>query len=99
VANSPLVKTAFFGCSLNFGRIISAAGAAGEPVDIYKAGLKINGITAVNGQKILNEKKLAKEMKKRKLEVELDLHAGKKDYFLLTADLSYEYVRINADYT
>jgi glutamate N-acetyltransferase/amino-acid N-acetyltransferase len=99
IANSPLVKTAFFGRSMNFGRIISAAGSTGENVDIYGATLMINGVIAVRNQKIWNEKRISGIMRKRKLEVELDVHAGRRSYFLLTADFSCDYVRINAEYT
>lgn len=99
VANSALVKTAFFGRSLNYGRIISAAGATGQNINISSVGLKFNGVKVFENQKLVNEKSLLKIMKGRKIEVELDLKAGKKSYFLLTADFSYEYVRINADYT
>lgn len=99
VANSPLVKTAFFGRSLNYGRIISAAGSAGENIDTGRIGLRFNGVQVFKNQKLVNEKKLLKIMKQRRIEVELDLKAGNKEYFLLTADFSYDYVRINADYT
>lgn len=99
IANSPLVKTAFFGKSLNYGRIISAAGSAGEKIDVNKLVLKFNGVQVFRDQKLINEGRLKKIMKKRKIEVELDVKAGRAEYFLLTADFSYGYVRINADYT
>ncbi len=99
IANSPLVKTAFFGRSLNYGRIISAAGSAGENINTGKAALKFNGIEVFKSQKLTNEKKLKKVMNGRDIEVELDLKNGKKEYFLLTADFSCDYIRINADYT
>ncbi|MCX8092712.1 MAG: bifunctional glutamate N-acetyltransferase/amino-acid acetyltransferase ArgJ [Candidatus Goldbacteria bacterium] len=99
IANSPLVKTAFFGCSLNFGRIISAIGSTGLPINVYNIDLKINGIFALKNQKIINEKIISKEMKKRDLTLEIDLKSGKEKYFILTTDLSYDYIRINADYT
>lgn len=99
IANSLLVKTAFFGCSLNFGRIISAIGAAGENINVHKIDLKINGITALNNQKIINEKNILKELKKREIILDVNIKAGKENDFILTNDISYKYVKINADYT
>ncbi len=99
IANSLLVKTAFFGCSLNFGRIISAIGATGENINVYKVDLKINGITALKNQKIVNEKKVGQEMKKRDIIIDIGLKSGKTKDFILTNDISYDYVKINADYT
>ncbi len=99
VANSLLVKTAFFGCSLNFGRIISAIGSTGLPVNVYKIDLKINGVFALKNQKTVNEKVISNEMKKRNITLDIDLKTGREEYFILTTDLSYDYVRINADYT
>lgn len=99
VANSLLVKTAFFGCSLNFGRIISAIGSTGENTNVYKIDLKINGVDVFKGQKMVNESKTRKEMKKRSINLDIDLKSGKEKDFILTNDLSYDYVKINADYT
>jgi glutamate N-acetyltransferase/amino-acid N-acetyltransferase len=99
VANSPLVKTAFFGKSLNYGRIISAAGSSGADIDVDRIRLKFNGILVYRNQRLVNEAKLKKVMKQRRIEVELDAGGKKGSYFLLTADFSYDYVRINADYT
>jgi glutamate N-acetyltransferase/amino-acid N-acetyltransferase len=99
IANSPLVKTAFFGQSLNYGRIISAAGSTGENFEVNRLGLKFNGIQVFKNQKLVNQKQLQKIMKGRRIDIELNVNAGNKEYYLLTADFSYDYVRINADYT
>jgi len=61
--------------------------------------LKFNGIGVFSAQKPVNVLKLKNVMKKREIEVELDLDEGKHETFILTADFSYDYVRINADYT
>lgn len=99
VANSLLVKTAFFGRSLNFGRIISAIGSTELSINVYKIDLKINGIYALKNQKIINEELISKEMKKRDIVIDINLKSGKESNFILTTDLSYDYVKINADYT
>jgi glutamate N-acetyltransferase / amino-acid N-acetyltransferase len=101
VANSQLVKTAFFGESLNPGRIISAAGQTFEDFNPEKITLKFNGRAIISGGKMLdaNYTQVSKELKKRRVEVDLNLANGKYYCFLLTTDLSYDYVKINADYS
>jgi|YelNatPaOPRAMG01_1025707.scaffolds.fasta_scaffold09282_8 glutamate N-acetyltransferase/amino-acid N-acetyltransferase len=99
VANSLLVKTAFFGCSLNFGRIISAIGSTGVDANVYKIELMINGVFALKNQKIINEKVVSDEMKKSDIVLDINLKSGREKYFILTTDISYNYVKINADYT
>jgi glutamate N-acetyltransferase/amino-acid N-acetyltransferase len=100
VANSQLVKTAFFGMSLNPGRIISAAGQTFADFNPEKAVLKFNGRTALSGGRLDEKNRVAaeKELKKRRIELELNLANGKYGCYLLTSDLSYDYVKINADY-
>ena len=44
IANSPLVKTAFFGCDPNFGRIVMAAGKAGVALDLERLEVRMAGI-------------------------------------------------------
>jgi glutamate N-acetyltransferase/amino-acid N-acetyltransferase len=101
IANSQLVKTAFFGQSLNPGRIISAAGQTFEDFNPEKITLKFNGKAIITGGKMLdkNYKNVEKELKKRRIEVDLNLANGKYYCYLLTTDLSYDYVKINADYS
>ena len=100
IANSQLVKTAFFGMSLNPGRIISAAGQTFAEFDQDKITLKFNGKAVIKGGRMLSKNYGAaeKELKKRRIEVELDLANGKYGCYVLTSDLSYDYVKINADY-
>ncbi|MCE5299273.1 MAG: bifunctional glutamate N-acetyltransferase/amino-acid acetyltransferase ArgJ [Spirochaetia bacterium] len=101
IANSALVKTMFFGGSVNPGRIISAAGQTFEKFDTEKLTLKINGRLIASGGVMVhkNTAAVAKELKKRRLEVDLDLKAGRESCYLLTNDFSYDYVKINADYS
>jgi glutamate N-acetyltransferase / amino-acid N-acetyltransferase len=101
IANSPLVKTAFFGCDPNFGRIAMAAGKAGvdfdpERLDVSLAGIKIASRGALNVE-VLAE--AGARMKEREFGLTLDLKKGKASARVITCDLSYDYVKINAEYT
>ena len=101
IANSPLVKTAFFGQDPNWGRIVSAAGYAGissgpETMSLTLGGLKI----FAKGRPVAaDEGRLAAVMKAHDIEVHLDLGAGRGRARYLTCDFSYDYVKINAEYT
>lgn len=101
VANSALVKTMFFGMSMNPGRIISAVGAAARGINTDKIVMKYNGVTIIEkgGMVVKNIDRARKEQKKRRFEVEIDLKSGRFESFILTTDFSYDYVRINADYS
>ena len=101
IANSPLVKTAFFGCDPNVGRITAAAGAAGVPFDPSKLELRINDVPiAARGAIIVGAlEAAAAAMREREFEVRLDLKMGKSRARVLTSDLSFAYVKINAEYT
>jgi len=101
VANSNLVKTAFFGEDFNWGRILGALGSAGARFDMNRVALSFNDIPAVkNGQGIgENIPKLKKTVRKKEIDLLIDLKAGKENCTVMTCDLSYDYVRINADYT
>jgi glutamate N-acetyltransferase / amino-acid N-acetyltransferase len=101
IANSPLVKTAFFGCDPNFGRIAMAAGKAGvdfdpERLDVSLAGIKIasRGTLSVDTLAAAGAR-----MKEREFGLTLDLKMGKASARVITCDLSYDYVKINAEYT
>jgi len=101
IANSPLVKTAFFGCDPNFGRIAMAAGKAGvdfdpERLEVSLAGTKILSRGALNVEAL---RAAGARMKQREFGLTLDLKLGKASARVLTCDLSYDYVKINAEYT
>jgi glutamate N-acetyltransferase/amino-acid N-acetyltransferase len=101
VANSPLVKCAFFGEDPNWGRITSAAGGAGISGGPDSMRLEIGGLCIFqNGTPAeVSPAKLKRVMKARNIRVHLDLGAGAGEARVLTCDLSYEYVKINASYT
>ena len=101
VAESPLVKTAFFGEDPNWGRILAAAGRAGFPLDQGLISLSFDDIEIVRmGMSVGNEAEaLAKKvMAAGEFTVVLDLGLGQEEACILTSDFSTDYVRINADY-
>ncbi len=101
IANSPLVKTALFGNDPNWGRILCAAGYSGVPLDPARLALSVGGIPLVeSGEPIpFDEATASAAMKVSELPIVLDLNLGKHDATVYTCDFSYDYVRINAEYT
>lgn len=102
IANSPLVKTAFFASDPNLGRILSAIGNAQlTDLDVSVIDLYLNkNIVVKNGMlsKRYSEKKAIEAMKSKEFKLSIDLKRGKEVATILTTDLSYEYVKINAEY-
>ena len=101
IANSPLVKTAFFGCDPNVGRIIMAAGKAGVALEPERFELTVGGVkVASRGALIVGAlEAAASKMREREFVVTLDLRMGKARSQIVTCDFSYDYVKINAEYT
>lgn len=107
IINSPLVKTAIHGCDPNWGRIIAALGNAtsefGADLDFSKVSLDLLGVRVFEKGMPANFDKaeLTTKMKRNKfikLDLSLELDSGSKPVRVLGSDLSYEYVRINAEY-
>jgi glutamate N-acetyltransferase / amino-acid N-acetyltransferase len=101
VANSSLVKTAFFGQDPNWGRIMAALGRSGitmaeDSVDIWIDDVQIVG--SGMGKGIDAEKKAAEKMTRKEFLVKIDLNQGTYTETLITCDLTHDYVSINADY-
>jgi len=105
VSDSSLVKSAFFGRDPNWGRIVAAAGRAGvafDParVDLYLGSSKQMHQLLAGGQPVAVERRKLKGMMRASfLYVLINLHAGPGQATAWGADLSYEYVRINAEYS
>lgn len=101
VATSPLVKTAAFGHDPNWGRVLAAAGSAGSnggfaQLDPERLTLAFNGTTVyANGAPV----QAAPDLSGASCRIELDLGLGSGSASYLASDLSYDYVRINAEYT
>ena len=102
VAQSPLVKTAFFASDPNLGRILAAIGYAGiEDLDIEKLNLYLDDVwVARNGGRNpdYREEDGQRVMKKSEILVRITLARGKASSTVWTCDLSHDYVSINADY-
>ena len=101
IANSNLVKTAFFGEDPNWGRIIAALGASGIPLEKERVSLSIGNMLLYSQDSpvIINPAKLKEIFQKDRIEVRIGLGGGDKSYCVYTSDLSYDYVKINADYS
>lgn len=102
VAHSPLVKTAFFASDPNWGRILAAVGRAEikqmdlQNIEIYldsvcivKKGGRADTYTEQKGQAVMN---------KDEIMIRIVLGRGNATQEVLTCDLSYDYIRINAEY-
>jgi glutamate N-acetyltransferase/amino-acid N-acetyltransferase len=101
IANSPLVKTAFFGNDPNVGRITAAAGACGVRFNPDRIQLWVDKIRIAASGMILTDAlaSAAQAMREREFNVRLDLKQGAASFSMMTCDLSYDYVKINAEYT
>ena len=101
IAHSPLVKTAFFASDPNLGRILAAIGYSGVALDSAKIDLYIDEVlVAKRGGRnpAYREEQGVAAMRKPEFVVRAILNRGKAEATLWTCDLSFEYVKINAEY-
>ena len=102
LTNSLLVKTAIFGQDPNWGRIASTIGASGCECDENSLNISFENILVYDKGEIYfdeeTEKKASKIMEKDEFRIICDLGIGKGNFTAFGCDLSYEYVKINADY-
>ena len=102
IAHSPLVKTAFFASDPNLGRILAAVGYAGiQDLDQTKIDLFLDDVAVVkNGGRLAayREEDGQRVMKQSEITVRVNLNRGAASTTVWTCDLSYDYVKINADY-
>jgi len=101
VANSNLVKTAFFGEDCNWGRILSALGSSGASVRPEQIDLFIGPVQIVKkgvGLGKDRQPQVKEILKEREIELLVHLHQGRAQTEVWTTDLSYDYVKINASY-
>ena len=99
LANSALVKTAFFGADPNWGRIMAALGAAGIRFNPDKVDITFGKVmVAKGGLDTGKEKAAATEMKKKEIKVTVNLNSGKAVRRLWTTDLGHGYVELNSAY-
>ena len=101
VANSPLVKTAFFGQDANPGRTICAVGYSGVEIVPAKVVIKFGGLTVYENGLVtkFDAAAMKKVLAEHDIIVSIDLGLGDVQATIFTCDLSFQYVKINADYT
>jgi len=100
VANSVLVKTAFFGNDPNWGRVLAAIGAPGINLTLSDVEISFNGIKVFSGGKGLDvdRAELAELIAGQDVDLVIKAGDGPGKAEIFTTDLSYDYVRINAEY-
>ncbi len=101
IANSPLVKTALFGNDPNWGRILAAAGKSGVTFDPAKVEISLADTTVyVSGKPTsFDPATVSARMKAAEIRIVVDMHQQDGTTARVwTCDLSYDYVKINADY-
>ncbi|MGX7150502.1 bifunctional glutamate N-acetyltransferase/amino-acid acetyltransferase ArgJ [Enterococcus ureasiticus] len=103
IINSPLVKTALFGHDPNWGRIAMALGKTEglifdqNKVEIYYGQYPI---FSTNNEEKQNINKIAEYIEQNEdIYLTVDLHQGTESFEVIGCDLSYEYVKINSDYS
>ena len=101
IANSALVKTAFFGEDANWGRIIAALGRSGIEFEQDRVDIAFEDITLVQDGLALGPEAEAAAtgiLKRENFTVTVDLKIGQAAAKIYTCDFSIDYVKINADY-
>lgn len=101
IANSPLVKTAIAGGDPNWGRILSAAGASGAPLNPASVHISLNGTTVCRrGQAApFDEAVLQAALRAaRQVQIHLNVGRGRASVCFWTCDLTEQYIHINASY-
>ncbi len=102
IAQSPLVKTAFFASDPNWGRILAAVGRSDiEDIDLDKVIIYLGNVCIVsNGERDpgYTEQAGQQVMDQQEISITVSLGRGDATQQITTCDLSYDYVRINAEY-
>ena len=102
IGHSPLVKTAFFASDPNLGRILAAVGYAGiGDLDVNRIRVHLDDVlVAEHGGRAVSYREAdgARVMQQDEITISVDLARGDATATIWTCDLSYDYVRINADY-
>ena len=95
------MKTAFAGEDANWGRIVMAVGRADEPMNRERMSVRFGDLWAARDGRVspeYDEAKMSAYVKRRELEVAVDVGVGRASAVMWTCDLSHGYVSINADY-
>jgi glutamate N-acetyltransferase/amino-acid N-acetyltransferase len=102
IANSLLVKTALFGGDPNWGRILQTVGAERIALDLARTEVVLCGVPVFSRGASTGpaaRKAAGKRMRGNEISISVALGAGNGRARLWTCDLSYDYVKVNADYT
>ena len=102
VANSLLVKTSWYGCDPNWGRVIDAVGYSGADVREEFVDISYDDCHAVHNGQVAGDTALAdleQVLRQDRFSVNIDLNLGDGTDTVYTCDCSEEYVRINSEYT
>ena len=102
IANSLLVKTAIFGRDPNWGRILQTVGAGEIRLDLARTEVRLCGVPVFQKGASAGEAarlRAGKRLSRDEVEIAVDLGLGRSEARIWTCDLSYDYVRINAEYT
>ncbi|NLG83864.1 MAG: bifunctional ornithine acetyltransferase/N-acetylglutamate synthase, partial [Firmicutes bacterium] len=97
---SPLVKTAVFGADANWGRILSAVGNAGVPIEPTKIRIELGGIPVCDKGAAVGfpEEEAKAILARREVEIVVDLGLGEAEAEVWSCDLGYDYIKINGSY-
>lgn len=101
IANSMLVKTALFGGDANWGRVLQTVGAGRVPLDLAHTEVTLAGVPVFRAGASAGAAARAKAqeaMRSKEIDVSVRLGRGRGSATIWTCDLSYAYVRINAEY-
>jgi len=100
IGNSLLVKTAIFGNDANWGRIMMALGNADVEIkaDIIDIHLGTMALLKTGSPQGFSEEEAKEILSQKEVDFTVNLHMGDESATVLTCDLSYEYVKINAEY-
>jgi glutamate N-acetyltransferase/amino-acid N-acetyltransferase len=102
IANSLLVKTAIFGGDPNWGRILQTLGAGRVALNLARTEVKLCGVVVFRRGASAGpaaRRRAAAKHSAPEIEIEVKLAAGRASATVWTCDLSYDYVKINAEYT
>ncbi|MGJ3509290.1 bifunctional glutamate N-acetyltransferase/amino-acid acetyltransferase ArgJ [Enemella sp. A6] len=98
ITRSNLFKTAVFGNDPNWGRVLSAIGTTDAAFEPDRVDVSFNGVMVCRGGGIGEPRELV-DLKPRQVHVLVDLHAGDASATVWTNDLTYDYVKENAEYS
>ena len=102
VAHSPLVKTALFASDANWGRILAAVGRARvDGISFENINISLNEVQIISSGEIseqYTEEAGSRDMEKPEITIRINLGGSKTNESVWTTDLSYDYVKINAEY-